>query len=256
VDWSKAKNILILIFIVLNVFLLAYLGVYTKSSNISKEAVTSTLNVLKKNGIVIDPMCVMPKYNKKTPMLVLESENNLVFSEDSSTDFGNLNQNKNIDADKNIDLNSIKNIEKYSRDYLATLGIKISNFILDEYAKNSNETVTLVFIEKYKGFFVYDNKISVNISENGIKNITLNIKKIKGFTKTPSVNMPAHQVLLKYFYSKKDITIKSIDIGFKGFDGGDDEQESKETFQGPAWRITTDDGRKIFLKAYNGEEID
>jgi hypothetical protein len=189
-------------------------------------------------------------------MLVLESENNLVFSEDSSTDFGNLNQNKNIDADKNIDLNSIKNIEKYSRDYLATLGIKISNFILDEYAKNSNETVTLVFIEKYKGFFVYDNKISVNISENGIKNITLNIKKIKGFTKTPSVIMPAHQVLLKYFYSKKDITIKSIDIGFKGFDGGDDEQESKETFQGPAWRITTDDGRKIFLKAYNGEEID
>ena len=123
-DWSKAKNILILIFIVLNVFLLAYLGVYTKSSNISKEAVTSTLNVLKKNGIVIDPRCVMPKYNKKTPMLVLESENNLVFSEDSSTDFGNLNQNKNIDADKNIDLNSIKNIEKYSRDYLATLGIK------------------------------------------------------------------------------------------------------------------------------------
>ena len=103
---------------------------------------------------------------------------------------------------------------------------------------------------------MYDNKISVNISENGIKNITLNIKKIKGFTKTPSVIMPAHQVLLKYFYSKKDITIKSIDIGFKGFDGGDDEQESKETFQGPAWRITTDDGRKIFLKAYNGEEID
>jgi regulatory protein YycI of two-component signal transduction system YycFG len=50
VDWSKAKNILILIFIVLNVFLLAYLGVYTKSSNISKEAVTSTLNVLKKMG--------------------------------------------------------------------------------------------------------------------------------------------------------------------------------------------------------------
>ncbi len=249
-DWSRAKNILILIFIVLNVFLLVYLGIYTKSSNVSKEAVISTLNILKKNGIVIAPMCEIPKYNKKTPMLMLESENSLVFSEDSSTDFGNLNQNK------NIDLNSIKNVEKYSRDYLVNQGIKISNFMLDKYIKNLDETVTLVFIEKYKGFLIFDNKISVNISENGIQNITSNVKKIKGFTKTPSVIMPAHQVLLKNFYSKKDIIIKSIDIGFKGFDGGDDEQESKEAFQGPAWRITTDEGKEIFLKAYDGEETD
>lgn len=266
-DWSKAKNILILIFIVLNVFLLVYLGVYTKSSNVSKEAVISTLNVLKKNGIVIAPMCEIPKYNKKTPMLMLEGENSFVFSNDSSLDSNNSNTNdsntnknidinKNMDFQKNIDIDNIKNAEKYSRAYLETQDIKISNFILDKYFKNSDKIVTLVFIEKYKGFLIFDNKISVSISENGIKNIASNIKKIKGFTKTPSVIMPAHQVLLKNFYNKKDITIKSIDIGFKGFNSEDYGQESKETYQGPAWRITTDEGMEIFLKAYDGEEID
>ena len=249
-DWSKAKNILILIFIVLNVFLLAYSGIYTKNSNISKEALISTLNVLKKNGIVIDPMCNIPAYNKKIPMLMLESENNLTLTENSSFSYNDSN------PAKYIDINNIKSIEKHSRDYLATLDKKISNFILDKYVKNPDETVTLVFTEKYKGFLVFDNKISVNVSKNGIENIASNIKKIKGFTKTPSVIMPAHQVLLKNFYNKKNMTIKSIDIGFKGFGSGEDEQESREAFQGPAWRITTDDEREIFLKAYDGEEIE
>lgn len=270
-------------FIILNAFLLVYLGIYTGSNNISKEAISSTINILKKSGVEVSSTCKIPTYNKRTPMLMLENGKNFALTGDrtisngdsgsngssgnssnsgNSDDNGNKRNNSNNENNsnfklhKNIEFSNMSSVEKYCRDYLNGLGIKTSNFILDKYIKNPDKTIALLFIEKYKGFFVFDNEISVNISKNGIINISQNIRKIKGFTTSPSIIMPAHQVLLKHFYNKKDITIKSIDIGFKGFDGGDDEQESKETFQGPAWRIVTNDGNVIFLKAYDGEVID
>jgi regulatory protein YycI of two-component signal transduction system YycFG len=262
-DWSRAKSILILIFVLLNVYLLIYLGIYIKNSNITKEAVTNTLNILKKNGVVLDPTCTVPKYNKRTPMLILENEDGLAFSEEATS--GIISLERNISGlNSDLDLNNTRNLEKHSRDYLLSRGIKVPNFILDRCFKNinnslqnssSDETVTLIFIEKFKNFLIFDNEISLIISKRGIQSAISTVKRIKGFTKTNSLIMPAHQVLLKKFYNEKDIVIKSIDIGFKGFDGGNEELESKETSQSPAWRITTGDGREIFLKAYDGEEI-
>jgi len=281
VEWSKAKNILIIIFVILNVFLLVYSGIYREKTNVSKEEVVTAINILKKNGVIIDPACEIPTYKKNTSMLVFENgninkqkiidklfgknyvelkqldekktitegEKSLTFAEGCAFTYNNTN------PSDNINISQEKGIERYLRDYLADMGINMSRYILDKYTKNKDNTVTLIFIEKYKNFLIYDNKISISIAKNGITNITLNIKKIKGFTKAPSPIMPAHQVLLKSFYNKKGVTIKFIDIGFKGFENEDNGQETKEIFQGPAWRITAADGREVFLKAYDGEEI-
>jgi regulatory protein YycI of two-component signal transduction system YycFG len=238
-EWSKAKSILILVFIILNIFLFTYLNIYIKSGDVSKEVINTTFNILKDNGVNIDPDFKIPKYGNKIPMLILENESNIDFNESHL-----------------FDPDNIKNIEKTLKKYLLTHSIKTLDLVLDEYKKNSDETFIFVFIEKYKDFFLYDNKIILNILEGGKNNIKSSIKKVKGFTKTPSEIMPAHQVLLKYFYNKKGVTIRSIDIGFKGFGIGEHDLENKETFQGPAWRIVIDDGRKIFLNAYNGEEIE
>jgi len=76
--------------------------------------------------------------------------------------------------------------------------------------------------------------------------------------------MSAHLVLLKNFYSlnssgqdNTDIVISSVDIGFKGFDDKIDENahNTESTVQSPSWRVTTKDGREIYFKAYDGEEI-
>ncbi|NLC67527.1 MAG: hypothetical protein GX754_01820 [Clostridiaceae bacterium] len=276
-DWSRVKNILIVVFIILNIFLLVYLYISHEESAISKESVAAVIEILGKNNVIIDRDCEIPTYKKNTPMLVFknndidkkkiiekllgkdyateekdkeENENRIIFGEGLAFTYHNPN------PSDDIDINKIKNMEKYLRDFFSGMGINMSQFILDRHIEQpENDMDTYIFIEKYKNYLVYDNRISVSITPGGIASIELNIRKIKGFTKKASPIMPAHQVLLKNFYKKKDITIKCVDLGYKGFENEYGEQETKEIFHGPAWRIITSDGTEVFLKAYDGEEI-
>ena len=74
-DWSKAKSIMITVFIILNIFLLVYSSIYRSQTNISNATFNNIINVLEKNGVTIEPSCKLPTYNKKTPMLVMENYN-------------------------------------------------------------------------------------------------------------------------------------------------------------------------------------
>lgn len=311
-DWSKAKNILIVVFIILNIFLLVYSSVSREESSISKESAAAVADILAKNNVIIDKDCEIPLYKKNTAMLVFENsdidkqkiiekllgkdyagarentgDNSYAEEKDSkaladkgNTGIGGQDNREdekntistgdkkiifgeglaftyhNANPDDDIRTGRIKNMEKYLKEYFSDMGINMSRFILDKHVKHTDSNGdTYIFIEKYKNFLIYDNRISVSITQKGIVNIDLNIRKIKGFTKTASPVMPAHQALLKNFYEKKDIIIKSVDIGYKGFGNDRGEQETKEIFHGPAWRIITADGTEVFLKAYDGEEI-
>lgn len=315
-DWSKAKNILIIIFIILNIFLLVYSCISREKSTVSKESVAAVIDILEKNNIIIDKACEIPMYKKNTAMLVFENsdinkqkiiekllgkdyaegkdsveykdnggDKDYAGDKDNGGEKGNRGlggqdnqedrKNKiskgekkitfaegfaftyhNAKPDDDINIGQIKNTEKYLKEYFSGMGINMSRFILDRHIKHpDNNMDTYIFIEKYKNFLIYDNRISISIAQKGIVDIEVNIRKIKGFTKTASPVMPAHQALLKNFYKKKDIIIKSVDIGYKGFENEHGEQETKEIFHGPAWRIITADGTEVFLKAYDGEEI-
>lgn len=55
-DWSRIKNIIIIFLIVLNIFLLAMMGVTTYRENyISPDVLNSALKVLKKDGFLCEP---------------------------------------------------------------------------------------------------------------------------------------------------------------------------------------------------------
>ena len=73
-DWSKAKNILIIVFVVLNIFLLVYSSIYREKSTVSKEAVATVVNILGKNKVIIDAACEIPMYKKILPCLCLKME--------------------------------------------------------------------------------------------------------------------------------------------------------------------------------------
>ncbi len=314
-DWPKAKNILIFIFIILNIFLLVYKGVYGNSSAVTKEDVAIVLEILERNGVTVSDTCKIPLYNKNTSMLIFENndvdrqkitekllnknytdiieqnvqqnQNNIISVENKRLIFGeglaftyynNINKiisntNSGVEyygtnSEDNDHLNEInagsgiedsikvnKNVEKQLRKYFSDMGINMTHFVLDRHIENLDNSETYVFIEKYKDFLIYENKISIDVYENCITKIMVNIKRIKGFTKTPLPILPAHHVILKNFYNKKDIVIKSIDIGFKGFKSEESELNPKEISQGPAWRIIINDGEEIFFKAYDGEQI-
>lgn|GEM_PF-295812 len=312
-DWSRAKNIFIIIFITLNLFLLIYSGIYKIQGSIPKETATSILSILQKKGIRIDENCQIPGYNKKTPMLELGNGNinkekvvSVLLGKDfaSMISFNDNDQDKTSKIDKadeddiyetgektlvftgsgsfiyrdanpsalgtndenddkksfsikndNISEKEKKQIEKDSKELIESLGINASSFFLDRYVKDRNNDYTFIFLVKYSNFIVFDNKISISVNENGISKITCSIREVKGFTKNYSSIIPVHQILLKNFYNKDDMVIKSIDIGFKGFSAENIDYEAKGTVQSPSWRVLTDDDTEMFFKAYDGEEI-
>lgn len=186
VDWSRVKNILIVVFIILNIFLLVYLYISHEESAISKESVAAVIEILGKNNVIIDRDCEIPTYKKNTPMLVFENndidkkkiiekllgkdyateekdkeenENRIIFGEGLAFTYHNPN------PSDDIDINKIKNMEKYLRDFFSGMGINMSQFILDRHIEQpENDMDTYIFIEKYKNYLVYDNRISVSIT--------------------------------------------------------------------------------------------
>jgi len=144
------------------------------------------------------------------------------------------------------------------------MNIDVSSFILDNITSNKDGSYTLVFIEKYKDYLVFDNRAKITVINGGIRFIDFSISKIDGFSKSSSPIMPAHLVILKNFYPLADsgednsnIVISSIDIGFKGFNDkiGENTQNTESTVQSPSWRIISKDGKEMYFKAYDGEEI-
>jgi len=305
VDWSKAKNILIIIFIILNIFLLIYGGMHKPQNINSNEAIDSILDILEKKGIKISQDFELPTYNNRTPMLIMENYSinrndilKFLFGENENFDLFEV-INKSLSNDKvksyadgsknlkfigfgsfvymdqsasikiegfNFEKDSLqhKQIHKSFLKLFSNMNIDVSSFILDSITANEDGSYTLVFVENYKDYLVFDNRAKITIFNGGLRSIDFCISKIVGFSKSSSPIMSAHLVLLKNFYSlnssgqdNTDIVISSVDIGFKGFDDKIDENahNTESTVQSPSWRVTTKDGREIYFKAYDGEEI-
>ncbi len=304
-DWAKAKNILIVVFLTLNIFLLAYGSMHRPQNVNSNEGVVSVLEILQKRGITISEDYELPKYNKRTPMLIMENyvinrKDVLSFLFGKNEDFDLIKAiDKSLEDDKiksyadgskhieftgvgsfvyvdedatikieefNIEKDSLqdKQIIKGYRKLFLNMNIDVSSFILDRVKTNDDGSYTFVFVENYKNYLVFDNRAKITVFNSGIKAIDFSISKIDGFSKSSSPIMPAHLVLLKNFYTLANseqndagIIICSIDIGFKGFDDKIDENtpNTESTVQSPSWRVISKDGREMYFKAYDGEEI-
>lgn len=306
-DCAKAKNILIIMFLILNIFLLIYSGMYKPQNINSNEVVISVLNILGKKGIKISEDYVLTTYSKKTPMLIIENyyinKNDVLsflFGENEKFDLFDV-INKSLENDKarsyvdgnkhleftgfgsfvymdqdasvriegfDLEKDSLqdKQILKGFRELFAYMNIDVSSFVLDSITANEDGSYTLFFTENYNDYLIFDNRAKITVFNGGLRSIDFSISKIEGFSKSTSAIMPAHLVLLKNFYSlssygqvNTDIIISSIEIGFKGFDDKIDENtqntETESTVQSPSWRVITKDGRVVYFKAYDGEEI-
>ena len=76
---------------------------------------------------------------------------------------------------------------------------------------------------------------------------------MKGFLNDSTAVMPAHQVLLKNFVDSGNIVITAIDKGFKGYEV---DGETKESSEGPAWRVMVEDVGPLYFRASDGRKIE
>lgn len=276
-DWSKAKNTLIIVFLILNICLFAAIMVNRLEQSVSAEALNNTIKILSARNIAVQ--CEIPKYNARTPSLDYESGklNKLLIAEkllgDGYSLFNDSKDEKYIKGSKTLyfknhdtfiftdegpgmelDLSSRRGLEKQLRNFFEGLGLDMSSYILDAYQKADDGTVRVRFTEKYRKFLVFDNYVDTKLTDEGIIFIECKYRKVKGFVNDRADIMPAHQVLLKNFMDDEDITITSIDIGFKGYETGRDMKRSAE---GPAWRVMVKEKKEpLYFRASDGKKIE
>jgi regulatory protein YycI of two-component signal transduction system YycFG len=279
VDWPKAKSILLIIFIGLNIFLLSSIASDRKVNTVTKEALSNTVKILESKGIKISASCVIPSFEGRMRMLDYQ-QNGDIKAELTGRFFGDSPVSANNDGSgyiitsgskrlvisggslftyrddslsARLDLSNKKHTDKHIRNYLSDLGFNPFKFILD-YGTDSGDGMVYTFLEEYNGYSIFNNMVRVVVSENRITSVSGGYIRVKGFSGSSRKVMPAHQVLLKNVLKLPRAAIMRIDLGYEGLKGDSYDNSAMLTSQSPVWRIVFEDGSSMYFKAYDGEK--
>lgn len=281
-DWAKAKSVLIVIFLALNIFLASNLGMQKIGNNASKEVLTNTVEILNKKEVTFE--CQIPSYNgygatvtfdvNGTPVdkliitsrLMGESFRNeaeaakdneiihgtkrLQFGSDSSFTYKDSNP-----AEK-LNITGKEKAEKYVSELIKDLKLPVnSKYILYKSDSNADNSYSVTFVEKYNDFLIFNNSVEATVSSSGIHSLDYKFRKIgkNGFVKDTEKVLPAYQILLKNFNSGSKTVITNIDLGFSTSKAS---QDTKGLLESPVWRIKTKDSPvPLDFNAYTGAAI-
>lgn len=257
--WYRAKTILIIFFICMNVFLLVNLMYTTNKSNIvTPEIISSTVDILSRNGIKISPEIIPAKTSSlKTAEMTNAITDKDVFaqymcgddirsvSEDS---FEGKNGNLSMHGDKFIFVPSSQwSFKAYSEtietEFLTNAGVDFSDSIKEEITSGDKKIIR--YINTINGYKIFDSyiKITVNSSSNDVETIegvwfnktgrlgsTIALKSVTGvlidFILTPG-------------RTQGDTSVTSLELGYTS---SDDDIYHQSTVLLPVWNITLNDG--------------
>ncbi len=269
-DWSKAKNILIIAFIVTNVFL-----VITIERNLFQEqsiplpidkTMEGIIHVMQEKDIHIEidiprtmaPMSVLEveyetyeddgisslaykgKDTDNGPRGQFEVENGkvLVYTAEGSIKIGTR-----IDSEK---------VQERAEKFLTYYGF-MKNDVAHWHTDFDGETYQVVFKQKYKGTFLEDSYMKVQVTEHGdiryFERVWL--KPIKMGDSKNEI-MPSTKALLKAMEKLNETegpkNIIDISVGYR-FDPPN-WQNARSGTAFPVWRIVLDEKKTIFVDAY------
>ena len=270
-DWSKAKSILIMVFLVLNIFLAGNLIYIDSSTKASKDSIEALKQVLSGKGVRID--CEVPGASGNLGMLNYEKSKfnrNKLVGKLIGPDFGqnvtdyysagskNLifkNDNTFVYTDTNpkssADIKNSNSAEKYLKNYLSGTGIPVKSYVLDLYNENPDRSIKITLVQKYRSYLIFDNYIEAQITNEGIKMLNVSFKKVDALTNNKTNLKPILNILLTSFKDNNDLIITQINLGFQGYNI---ESGVKEYYERPVWRVRSNKGDMIF-NAYDGSRI-
>lgn len=279
-DWTKAKNILIIAFIFMNL-LLAYILFSNEGYSDSflyddSDFIREVKNKLYEKGIKIN--CTIPNEYPEMGLLTIKYEmynsfkladrffdeyeseyieHGIIFNSNEEK-LKVINNNKVIYENfseennyKDLDDNKANNI---AEDFLKNKGFADKDFKLTNYTVDCNKYI-LEYTKLYENILVEASVMKFEIDSAGVTKferkwiITEGISQAKIITRTP------HQALLRLL-SRKEIYNKEIeDVSLSYYYNPEehsigDIKDPKQWQAGPAWRIKFSDGTKIFLEEY------
>lgn len=278
-DWAKAKNILIIAFILTNL-LLIYVLVDTKDledPTLKVEFIKDVKNMLLEKNININ--CEIPKTTPSLPLLTVEyesydphkladrffkdysrelNEDSFVFKSEAERLI--VKNRKEIEYENNSNTNKYdkitkSNIDTIIRDFLIDKGFSVDDYVLDS-IKEDNGTYYVKYNKKYKDIVIESSYMDFKIDNSGVKKFSrLWINPLglddNGIKVSSAPRALLRLISIEEVYGK---SIERIDLSYyfspKNHSSIGDLKDAKQAKAIPAWRITFDDGSKEFLEEY------
>ena len=181
-DWERAKNFCLLFLFLLNVFLFVGINIFGDKYKLDIDNKIAILDLLEKNDLKFD--ADLKKFSPKKNMSVVDYKFDFDSLKKIFLNFDVINMKLNVFDKNGFDCEfefkkklGIKEVKKICDDIVAQINfLAETNFVLNKWKNNF-----FVYYDRYDGFFLMDNFISINVSGNyGIK-IKCRYKKINGF---------------------------------------------------------------------------
>lgn len=265
-NWTKAKNILIVFLLLTFLLLSAMLYDSEKnSSQIQPETVDYAINLLHERGIEIDPQIIPGTIDT---MHILEVENvitdyssfaklaipdctqtsDVVYSSEKGTiefygDSFTLSYTNGHKTDKKL-----KSPAEKAKAYLAGLEIDVSTASVST-SNNAEGLFTVTFVKIVEGLSFFDCKLTVTFDGENIINVSGTwFKEAPLPTTSVTIDFP-HGLLIKYSSSNEDfsdIVVTDLTLGYAINENG---VYHKQATLIPVYRVTTTDNRVFYIDA-------
>lgn len=243
-NWEKLKTFLIILFIILNIFLIFVMHIdNSKNINISDETISNTIKVLENNNILIDK-AIIPK--KIVSLNAIELKNVVFGSKFPKSYQKNADKSFSIMLDANI--KSASDIKKI-----------LSNAGIDKNAEIVyNEDTSRVNL-KIRNYYIFD--IGLDIKETNGKTVIsgnwyINQTRPKKNNNVSEI-IPITGILIEFANQVKSdniIEVKSITLGYY-IPESKRNLDNINTTATPCYRINTSDNKSYFYNARNGEYL-
>lgn len=269
-NWSKAKTILIVIMLLLNVFLLAmtlftnptslfannynrYAQSYLQSRNIEINTdipkVPGTSAKIMYTAKEYDPekLCtlvfggIIPGSYNENSFFIEKGNESISLSESLLIITDHLNDGEELFS------NSEKLKERLLK-YMEALDFDKKSIVAGE-TEAFQDVKQIKFYIKYKSNFVFDHEITAKLSNEGLLTLWAPTKNVSNGNKGSGSNeiLSAYQILVMGGLPA-GARIEGVDFGYKQISEGD-------IFGNPVWRVILDDGTVLFYNAYTGVKL-
>ncbi|WP_168198383.1 two-component system regulatory protein YycI [Crassaminicella thermophila] len=269
-DWGKSKNILIIAFIITNIFLIYNIEkdiFKNNSASIVKEKnIKDVIRILEEKNIKVE--AEVPTTVLELPVLNVEYE---TYDEEKLVDiFG---KEKNDKIHKSVINNKIIRYENYDeKPYIQKLdknkarreaelfirkyGFMTKDVIYWDTIKEADQYI-IMFKQNYKGSFLEQSYMNVVVNKSGVKKFErMWLKPIKEYDNKKEI-IPATKALLKCINSidteDGEVIIKGIDLGY-WFDPSHISLTNSDNIKSgtaiPAWRVILNNGQIKFIPGY------
>ncbi len=242
INWEKLKTFLIVLFAVLNVFLIAFISFQNaKFSNISDDTVDGTVNILKSKNINVDSDKIL---RKQVNLNVIELKNAVV-SHSFPSEFKRVDE-KTFSIEKEGSIKTENDIKKV----LKQIGIKDNTKII------TDGTKATVYLQ-IKDYKVFDVSLEL-IQEGGKVKISGSwyfpeTKPKKSSDMSDIVSLTGVLIDFSNIASSENfINIDKIELGYYISESSRNIEKLNVT-AAPCYKISTSDGKNYYFNARNGE---